>query len=227
MHRHRGLEVADPGLAFTAAMRQTVQALGAAGHSAVCVVLDVPQLKYPAMHALLIAHRRGIPDGFLAVTRADALAPVRQMEGEVRALAQTGMLRFADPKSALCPGPTCLYEAAGRALYFDEDHLSAAGAAYSAQALEACFRPPDGAPLTDARARRGALGAISQRCAKGVPAMPKCSTPAGHGVAKSLAGKGVWGRDEPRLSHPLSSGSFRGFVCGFGARGPVGFEGLN
>ena len=137
------LEVAEPGPAFTAAMRHTVQALGEAGGGAVCVVLDVPLLKYPAMHVLLIAHRRGIQDDFLAVRRADALAPVTQMETEVRALAETGILRFADPKSALCPGTTCLYKADGRSLYFDADHLSTAGAAYSAEALEACFRPPD------------------------------------------------------------------------------------
>jgi peptidoglycan/LPS O-acetylase OafA/YrhL len=137
------LEVADPRLAFTVAMRHTVQALRDAGAGAVCVVFDVPQLKYPGMHALLIAHRRGIRDDFLAVARADALAPVQQMEGDVRALAQASVLRFADPKAALCPGLTCLYKAGGRSLYVDQDHLSAAGAAYSAPALEACFEPSD------------------------------------------------------------------------------------
>jgi peptidoglycan/LPS O-acetylase OafA/YrhL len=138
-----GLEVQDPGLAFSAAVRRTVQALAGAGGGAACVVLDVPQLKYPGLHALLIAHRRGIPDDFLAVTRADALAPVQQMEGEVRALAQAGVLRFADPKAVLCPELNCLYKAGGRSLYFDQDHLSAAGALYSAPALEACFDPSD------------------------------------------------------------------------------------
>jgi peptidoglycan/LPS O-acetylase OafA/YrhL len=138
-----GLEVPDGELAFTAAMRQTVRALADGGGGAVCVVLDVPELKYPASHALLIAQRRGIPDDFLAVSRADALAPVKQMEGEVRALAQAGVLRFVDPKAALCPGPTCLYKAAGRSLYFDEHHLSSAGVAYSAKTLEGCFDPPN------------------------------------------------------------------------------------
>ena len=123
-------------------MRQTLQALAGAGGAAVCVVFDVPQLPYPGMHALLIGHRRGIPDDFLTVTRADALAPVQQMEAQVRALGQTGALRFANPKSALCPGPTCLFRAGGRSLYLDTDHLSAAGAAHSAHALEACFDPP-------------------------------------------------------------------------------------
>ena len=134
-----GLEVADSALAFTAAMRQTLQGLAGAG--AVCVVFDVPQLKFPGSHALLIAQRRGIPDDFLTLTRADALAPVREMEGQVRALAQAGVLRFADPKSALCPGETCLYKAGGRSLYWDSNHLSATGAAYAMQALDACFEP--------------------------------------------------------------------------------------
>jgi len=141
-----GLEVPDGEFAFTAAMRQTVRVLADAGGGAVCVVLDVPQLKYPVSHALLIAQRRGIPDDFLTVARGDALAPIQRMEGEVRALAQAGVLRFADPKAALCPGPSCLYKAAGRSLYFDGDHLSSAGAAYSAKALEACFDPPNRAP---------------------------------------------------------------------------------
>ena len=117
--------------------------LADAGGGAVCVVLDVPQLKYPGSHALLIAQRRRIPDDFLTVTRADALAPLQRMEGAVRALSQAGVLRFADPKAALCPRPTCLYKAGGRSLYFDVDHLSSAGAAYSAKALEACFDPPN------------------------------------------------------------------------------------
>jgi peptidoglycan/LPS O-acetylase OafA/YrhL len=140
------LEIPEGELAFTAALRQTVRALAGAGGGAVCLVLDVPRLKYPASHALVIAQRRGIPDDFLTVTRADALAPVQRIEAQVRALAQAGVLRFADPKAALCPGPTCLYKAAGRSLYFDRDHLSSAGAAYIAKTLETCFNPSNGAP---------------------------------------------------------------------------------
>ena len=127
-------------------MRQTVGVLTDAGAHAVCVILDVPQLNHPGSHALIIAQRRGIPDDFLAVTRAEALAPTQRMEGEVRALSLAGVLRFADPKSVLCPGLTCLYKAAGRSLYFDRDHLSSAGAAYIAKTLETCFNPPNDAP---------------------------------------------------------------------------------
>lgn len=140
------LKTADPGRAFTTAMRYTTERLVGAG--AVCVVFDVPHLKYMVPHALLMAHRRGMNDSFLAVTHEEALAPVKQMEGQVRELAQAGPLRFADPKSLLCPGSTCLYKAEGQLLYSDEDHLSPAGAVYSAPALEACFDPlqrvPDG-----------------------------------------------------------------------------------
>ena len=174
------------------------------------MVFDVPHLRYPVPHTLLIAHRRGISDGFLAITHEEALAPVRQMEDDVRELAQKGLLRFADPKSVLCPGSACLYKVDGQSLYSDADHLSPAGAAYSAPALESCFDEPA------ARVRRGKAVNPSEVC-QGVPAMPKYSTPpAGHDVAKSLAGKAVRGRYEPRLSQPLSSGSFRRFVCGFG-----------
>jgi peptidoglycan/LPS O-acetylase OafA/YrhL len=138
------LRVADPERAFTAVMRHTAQGLRGAG--AICVVFDVPHLKYAVPHALLIAHRRGMNDGFLAITHEEALAPLQQMEAQVRELAQTGVLRFADPKSLLCPGSTCLYKLDGQPLYSDEDHLSPAGAAYSAPALEACFDPPQRAP---------------------------------------------------------------------------------
>jgi peptidoglycan/LPS O-acetylase OafA/YrhL len=136
------LQVADPGRAFAAAMRHTAEALA----GAVCVVFDVPHLKYAVPHVLLIAHLRGMSDGFLAITHEEALAPVKQMERDVRELAQAGLLRFADPKSVLCPGATCLYMVDGQPLYSDEDHLSPAGAAYIAPALEACFDPPQRVP---------------------------------------------------------------------------------
>jgi hypothetical protein len=67
-----------------------------------CVVFAVPQLKYAVSHTLLVAHRRHIPDDFLRLSRADALAQHRDMEREVRAIAQRSGLRVADPKDALC-----------------------------------------------------------------------------------------------------------------------------
>jgi peptidoglycan/LPS O-acetylase OafA/YrhL len=119
-------------------IRQTLGRVGNRTHS-VCVVFGVPVLKYPVSHALLMAHRRNIPDDFLRLSRADALAQYRDMESNVRALAGHSTLRLADPKDALCPGDSCLYKVNGRALYLDESHLSPYGARYVAHTLEPCF----------------------------------------------------------------------------------------
>jgi hypothetical protein len=110
----------------------------------VCVVLGVPQLKYRAPYALVMARRRHIADDFLTVSRADALAQYRDMEREVRAIAQRSRFKLVDPKDALCPGKSCLYKAHGHSLYYDADHLSAEGALYVAPALEPCFEPDRG-----------------------------------------------------------------------------------
>jgi peptidoglycan/LPS O-acetylase OafA/YrhL len=105
----------------------------------VCVVFAVPAMKYPVSHALLVARRRNIPDDFLRLSRADALAQHRDMEHGVRGIAQRDGLRVADPKDALCAADSCLYKAAGRPLYVDANHLSVYGALYVAHTLEPCF----------------------------------------------------------------------------------------
>ena len=117
---------------------QTLRRVGDRTHS-VCVVFGVPLLKYSVSHALLMAHRRNIPDDFLRLSRAEALAQYQGMEGNVRALAERSALMLADPKDALCPGDSCLYKVNGRALYLDDSHLSPYGAKYVAHTLEPCF----------------------------------------------------------------------------------------
>lgn len=119
-------------------IQQTVSHVGDPSRS-VCVVFAVPTMKYPVSHALLVAHRRHIPDDFLSLSRADALAQYRDMEDNVRAIAQGSGLRVADPKDALCPADSCSYKADDRSLYFDDHHLSVYGALYVARTLEPCF----------------------------------------------------------------------------------------
>jgi peptidoglycan/LPS O-acetylase OafA/YrhL len=121
---------------FSAALRRTLAGLDGA---AACVVFDVPQLRYPAAAAMFMARRRHIRDDFIATTRAAAESDVVNMEAEVRAFARQGHLRYADPKVALCPGESCLYEAGGLPLYLDENHLSPAGARYVEPQLSACL----------------------------------------------------------------------------------------
>jgi peptidoglycan/LPS O-acetylase OafA/YrhL len=120
-------------------IEQTVNRVG--DHSrTICVVLAVPQLKYAVSHALLVARRRHIPDDFLGLSRADALAQHRDMEDDVRAIAQRSSgLKVVDPKDALCPAEFCLYKADDQSLYFDDSHLSVYGALYVAHTLEPCF----------------------------------------------------------------------------------------
>jgi peptidoglycan/LPS O-acetylase OafA/YrhL len=123
---------------IAAGIEQTLSRVG--NHSrSLCVVFAVPKLKYAVSHALLVAHRLHIPDDFLRLSRADALAQHRDMERDVRAIAQRGGLKVVDPKDVLCATDSCLYKADDRSLYFDDNHLSNFGALYVARTLEPCF----------------------------------------------------------------------------------------
>jgi peptidoglycan/LPS O-acetylase OafA/YrhL len=123
---------------IAAGIEQTVSRLSDYSRS-ICVVFAVPTLKYAVSHALLVARRRNIPDDFLRLSRADALAQHRDMEHDVRAFAQRSGLKVVDPKDALCPADSCLYKAGGRSLYLDDSHLSVYGALFVASTLEPCF----------------------------------------------------------------------------------------
>jgi peptidoglycan/LPS O-acetylase OafA/YrhL len=121
---------------FSAALRQTLAGFDGA---VACVVFDVPQLNYPATPTMLMARRRHIADGFIATTRAAADSDVVNMEAAARSLTGQGLLRYADPKAALCPAQNCLYQSGGQPLYFDEHHLSPAGARYVEAQLSTCL----------------------------------------------------------------------------------------
>jgi peptidoglycan/LPS O-acetylase OafA/YrhL len=123
---------------IAAGIEQTVSRVGDHSRS-ICVVFAVPKLQYAVSHALLVAHRRHIPDDFLRLSRADALIQHKDMEHDVRAIAQRSGLKVVDPKDALCPADSCLYKADERSLYFDDSHLSVYGALYVARTLEPCF----------------------------------------------------------------------------------------
>ena len=146
---------------FSFDMQRTLAAINDGGRRSVCLVLDVPTLRYWGSRALVMAYRRSISDDFLAVTRKDALQPLRNMERDARAMARQGQLTIVDPKDVLCPGETCQYKAQGHSLYFDLDHLSSSGARYVERSLASCFAGSHGhaahaqaltdAPLQEAR----------------------------------------------------------------------------
>ena len=62
---------------IAAGIEQTVSRVGDRSRS-ICVVFAVPTLKYAVSHALVVARRRHIPDDFLRLSRADALAQHRE-----------------------------------------------------------------------------------------------------------------------------------------------------
>ena len=124
---------------FSRGLRETLRQTGSIGRS-VCVVLDVPTLKYNLPNAVGVARKRGIAEDFLKLSRTQAREQYRGPERDIRALEQRGMLRSVDPKDLLCPGDSCIYESAGNLLYRDADHLSSAGAEFVSSAIEGCFR---------------------------------------------------------------------------------------
>lgn len=122
------------------ALQQTVELVDPAKHP-VCVVLDVPTMKYNVPYAIAMVHRRGISSTTLGLDAGEARGEFREFEQHVRALQQLGMVRVADPKDALCKSGSCVLEADGQPLYRDRDHLAPPGAQLVMSALESCFDP--------------------------------------------------------------------------------------
>jgi hypothetical protein len=151
----QGVELADlisrsnlpavPGESnFGRGLRQTLRQIGSAGRS-VCAVLDVPSFSYSVPYALGVARKRGISEDFLKVSHAAALAQYGPSEREFRLLERRGALKSVDPKDLLCRADSCAFEAEGRLLYGDNDHLSWSGAQFVSSAIDGCFQ--DAAPL--------------------------------------------------------------------------------
>jgi peptidoglycan/LPS O-acetylase OafA/YrhL len=134
-----------PGFPVTAGQSKLGQALEStwqqihAANRIICLVQDVPAFRYDVPYALAMARRRGIAADFLNVSRAEALAQSREAEAEFGKLQRLGLLNIADPKDALCRSGSCAFEAEGRPLYIDRNHLSMAGANFVARSLEKCF----------------------------------------------------------------------------------------
>jgi peptidoglycan/LPS O-acetylase OafA/YrhL len=124
---------------FMRGLEETLRIIGAHG-PAVCAVLDVPLYAYSVPYAVGMARRRGVSEGFLAVTRAAALRQFRGPEHDFEVLKQRGLLKTVDPKDALCRGEECIYEFDRTLLYSDRDHLSVAGAHFLLNTIADCFR---------------------------------------------------------------------------------------
>ena len=124
---------------FTRGLRETLRETGSISRS-VCVVQDVPTLKYEMPDALFVARRRGIDEDFLKLTRTQALEQYRAPDSDIRELERRGVLRAVDLKERLCAGNWCSIESDGNLLYWDAEHLSRAGAQFVSTLLDGCFR---------------------------------------------------------------------------------------
>ena len=124
---------------FSRGLRRTLREAGSTRRT-VCAVMDVPTLKYNLPNALGVARKRGIVEDFLRLPRAEAFAQYPGPQRDIRALERRGMLRSVDPREKLCSADSCTLESGGKLLYWDENHLSAAGAQFVVSALDGCFR---------------------------------------------------------------------------------------
>lgn len=119
-------------------LRKTVKALRAAGKR-VALVYPVPETGYdePQHLARLALYRRD-PSSF---TRPESYYRKRQ-RFVVKALDSLGrapgIVRI-HPAKRLCNGKACIVMASGKPLYFDDDHLSIAGAAYISPLFKRLF----------------------------------------------------------------------------------------
>jgi peptidoglycan/LPS O-acetylase OafA/YrhL len=134
---------AEPGESeFGRGLRAVLQQIDSTKRS-VCVVLDVPTLKYQVPYSLGVTRKRGIAEDFLTMARAEVLEQYRIPERDFRAFERRGELTSVDPKDLLCRADKCLIEANGNLLYGDRDHLNAFGAQFVSSAIEPCFGAVD------------------------------------------------------------------------------------
>ncbi len=134
-----GTERAPPGASiFSVGLERTLARIAKTG-ARVCVVLDVPELKYPIPQALLTARQRGLDEGFLTLTREEAKAGQAGVERDVRALAARYPLVIVDPKDSLCASGRCEIGDGKTSFYMDNNHLTVAGAARVTPSIDGCF----------------------------------------------------------------------------------------
>jgi hypothetical protein len=105
----------------------------------VCVVLDVPELKFPIPHALLTARQRRIDEEFLTLTREEAEAGQAAVERDIRTLAARYPVDIVDPKDALCASGRCEIGDGKMSYYRDTAHLTVSGAERVTPIVDRCF----------------------------------------------------------------------------------------
>jgi hypothetical protein len=123
---------------FSVGLERTLARLAKTG-ARVCVVLDVPELKFPIPHALLTARQRGLDEEFLTLTREEAEAGQAAVESDIRALAARYPVDIVDPKDSLCASGRCEIGDGRTSFYRDTAHLTVAGAEHVTPTIDGCF----------------------------------------------------------------------------------------
>ena len=139
-------ERAPPGQSiFSVGLERTLARITKTG-ARICVVLDVPELKYPYPQALLTARQRGLDEGFLTPSREEARAGQAAVERDVRELAARYPVEIVDPKDALCASGRCEIGDDKTPYYRDNNHLTVAGAERVTPSIDGCFALPTRPP---------------------------------------------------------------------------------
>jgi hypothetical protein len=124
---------------FQAAFERTLRAVGAERRR-VCVIGDVPTLKYPMPYAYAVARRRGLDPAVIALSPAEAHEQLREIGRQLDELRERLPFKVVNLHDALCtPRTGAIIGADGESLYRDSNHLSVAGAYFVGPTLEGCF----------------------------------------------------------------------------------------
>ena len=101
---------------------------------------DVPTLKHGMPYAYVMARRRGVDLGLVALPAADADRQLGRVNAYFEELQQRHALRFVDLKKTLCTGSTCALLSTDRqSLDRGDNHLTLAGAEFVRPTVESCF----------------------------------------------------------------------------------------
>jgi hypothetical protein len=123
---------------FSVGLERTIARVTKTG-ARVCVVLDVPELRYPIPQALLTARQRGLDEQILTLTREEAQAGQAAAERDIRALAARYPVDIVDTKDALCGSGRCEIDDGKMSFYLDFNHLTVAGAERVTPSIDGCF----------------------------------------------------------------------------------------
>ena len=134
----RNFDDAGDVQAFEASLDATLRAIGA--QRKVCVIGDVPSLRYRMPYAYIMARRRGIDPALVALPSDEADRQLGRVKTYLEELHLRHALRFVDLAKTLCTGSACaLLSADGQMLYRDNNHLSVAGAELVRPTVDSCF----------------------------------------------------------------------------------------